>query len=249
MKVNTGENNLWYIPQGVTYDNLLAVIRFCHNSQKKHHEITLEEIQKIIPQNSKTIRYTVNMLESIGILVKTGDKGVYEISDNSLKFTEKLIVGEKIEGEAKEIIEKSFLSKILEIISSKKDIDKNTFTNKILVNSTAGIGGNKTPYLTSIFAILDLLNACGEISSEDFVRLRSKPQNKNPKTAESKIHSSKIAKKTYTTSIEEGVLCVLKTETIELKIKSQSDFRIAKAIFDDLEKKLNDSNLGVEKTV
>lgn len=241
-------DNVWFIPQGVSFEIIKSILSYCYNSQKRNVEITGDGIKKIVPKSENTVKNTIKMLENIKILNMNVENNTYQMDVNSMAFAEKLASQEDVTKEINTIIENSFLSDIQQIILSNKDITRDKLIEKILINSTAGTAKEKHPYVTTINSILDLLNLSGSITEEQFLELRG---NTEKNTAHRTISSSrkkssdvkkeKPSKTTDKVLLQDGVHGIVKTPTIEIQIKNIEDLEFARMALDRLEKTLSES--------
>ena len=76
-KENQNDSNIWYIPQGVSFEIVTSILAYCYNSQKKNEIITKDSIKRIIPKTEKTIGNATKLLENIGILSVNSENGAY----------------------------------------------------------------------------------------------------------------------------------------------------------------------------
>jgi len=245
-------SDVWYIPQGVSFEIVTSILAYCYNSQKKNEVITTDSIKRIIPKAEKTIGNATKMLENIGILSVNSENGAYHLSDISMNFAEKLTTKEDITKEANEIIENSFLSEILQIILTNEGITRTKLIEKILINSSAGNVKDRSPYNTTIYCILDILNLSGKITKEKFTELRGSQEqttrSKTPHTgSRSFTKKEKSKKEIIETSLQAGIHGIVKTINVEVKIRNIEDLKFARLVLDKLEKELSNSN-DVEKT-
>jgi len=246
-------SNVWYVPQGVSFEIVKSILAYCYNSQKKNEVITMDSTKRIIPKAEKTIGNAMKMLENIGILDVNSENGAYHLSDVSMSFAEKLTTKEDITKEANEIIENSFLSEILQIILTNEGITRTKLIEKILINSSAGSVKDRTPYMTTIYCMLDILNLSGKIPKEKFTELRgSQEQTTRSKIAPhtgSRLSTNKEKSKNeiIETSLQAGIHGIVKTINVEVKIRNIEDLEFARLVLDKLEKELSNSN-DVEKT-
>ena len=243
---NGNDSNVWYIPQGVSFEIITSILAYCFNTQKKKQPITKDSIKKIIPKSEKTVRNAVKMLENIGIFKLNEENDTYHLDEISMSFAEKLATKEDVQKEANEIIEKSYLSDIFQIILSNEGITKPKLVEKMLINSTAGNVKDHTPYMTTIHCILDILNLSGKISKERFTELRGNPeQTSKNKTTPSVARSRKrenVKKEITPSSLEPGIHGIVKTTSIEVKIRNVGDLEFARMVLDKLQNELSDSN-------
>jgi len=241
---NENSTNVWYIPQNVSFDIIKSILGHCYNGQKRNQILTAETIKKTITTNEKTTGYCLKMLENMGILTLNQENNSYSLNEISMKFAEKLLVKEDVTAEINEIIDNSFLNDILQIITANKSITKEQLTNKILLNSAAGIVKDNRPYGTTINCLLDILKFSGKISDEKLLELRGnteqtenprRPRTTAPKKKEKSVSSG------AETSLESDVLGIVKTKKMEVKITNVNDIKFGRMILDELEKEISDS--------
>lgn len=242
------ESNVWYIPQGVSLEIVRSILAHCYNSQKRNQIINKDAITKTILKTEKTVGYAVKMLENIGILTINEENDTYSLDEVSMSFAEKLATKEDVTKEVNQIIEKSFLNDILQIILTNTTISKPQFIEKILINSAAGNVKDNAPYITTIHCILDILNLSGKIPQEKYQELRGSPEQTSKKPSQSvgstlrkKKEKTITEEKTigaFNTSLEKEVLGIIKTASIEVKIKSIEDLEFARLALNNIEKEL-----------
>lgn len=240
---NENSSNVWYIPQGVSLELLKTILGHCYNSQKRSQPITGESIKKTITKTEKTVGYALKMLENMGILTLNADSDTYSLNETAMSLAEKLNTKEEVTKEINEIIEHSFLGEILQIILSNEKITKLQLTEKILLNSAAGMVKETRQYMTTIYCILEILNLSGKIPSDKYVELRGSSEQTTkrthpqvgPKRAADKKREN-LPVNDIKTSLESGILGIVKTDSIEIKIKSKEDLEFAKLALNNLEK-------------
>lgn len=251
------ENNadVWYIPQNVTFGLMKSILGHCYNSQKRNQTLTSESIKKTIAYNEKTTGYALKVLENMGILAFDKENNVYSLNEVSMRFTEKLLSDEDVTAEVNEIIDHSFLSKILQIITANETITKEQLTNKILINSRAGIVKDTRSYMITIYCILDILNLSGKLSEGKYKELRSTPeQTEKPRRSSTRSPTQKKKERTTSsgnidTSLQPDVLGIVKTKKIEVKIMSVDDIKLGRFVLDELEKELTNSKNEDKPTI
>ncbi|WOV93670.1 MAG: hypothetical protein R1F52_03310 [Candidatus Nitrosoabyssus spongiisocia] len=223
-------DDVWYIPQSVFLDDIKSILAYCYTCQKANKDITTVKIIKTISKSPFIVKNTVKLLENIKMLTTNNENDTYHLSDVSMKFAEKLKTGEDITKEANEIIEESYLSDILHIILDNNSITKESFIEKILINSSVGNPKRRHPYITTINCILDILNLTGTISEEKFLKLRDK-QKKDTKSKTTSNVRSKSPKQKEKLNKEiflgVGVYGIIKTNSAEIHIKTDDDLKFS----------------------
>jgi len=244
---NENSSNVWYIPQNVPLDLLKSILGHCYSSQKKGQPITNESIKKASIKNEKSVGYGVKMLENMGILALNSENNTYSLNENAMRFSEKLNTKEDATTEINEIIDNSFLNEILLIILNNEKITKEQLTDKILLNSAAGSVKDQRPYAPTINCILDILNLGGKISKEKYTELRGNPEQTErrtpsiahqPRKKKEKITTEEKTVGVFNTSLGAEVLGIVKTASIEVKIKSVEDLEFAKLALNNIEREL-----------
>lgn len=247
---NENSADVWYIPQNVQFDTMKSILGHCYNNQKRNQTITSEIIKKTITKNEKTVGYTLKMLENIGILAINLENNSYSLNEVSMKLAEKLLIKEDVTTEINEIIDNSFLREILQIIVTNEAITKEQLIGKILINSAAGLVKDNRPYLTTINCLLDILNLSKKIPLEKYLELRGKPEQTertpSTKTPRPKTQMTKKAEKQIQNNMDvtllSGILGIVKTNNVEVKIRNIEDLEFARMALDKLEKELSNSN-------
>lgn len=244
---NGNSKETYYIPQGVSLDLIKSILAHCYSSQKRGQTITSDSLKQTILKSEKTVGNALKILENIGILTLDTGNNTYHLNDVAMSFAEKLNTSEDVTKEVNQIIENSFLSKILQIITTNQNITKPQLVEKIMINSAAGNVADKGPYMTTIYCILEILNLSGKIPLEKYSELRSNPEQATKRTHTSigpKKPEKKREKDTVEgidTSLAGGILGIVKTSNIEVKIKNKEDLEFAKLVLANLEKTLSGS--------
>lgn len=241
-------SDVWYIPQGVSLEIIRSILGHCYNSQKRNQPITGESIKKTIVKGEKTVGYALKMLENMGILTLNKENENYSLNEVSMSFAEKLITKEDLTKEINQIIENSFLGKILQIILNNETITKSQLVEKILLNSAAGMVKDHTPYMTTIYCILEILNLSGKIPEEKYLELRGNSEQAEKRTSPSTGFSPRKKKEKPTAIVNDmslqseigsGIHGIVKTSSIEIKITNIKDLEFARLVLDKLEKEIS----------
>lgn len=246
-------SDVWYIPQGVSLDIIKSILGHCYNSQKRNQSITRESITKTIVIGEKTVGYALKMLENMGILTLNKENDTYSLNEISMNFAGKFSTGEDVTNEINQIIENSFLGKMLEIIVSNQTITKSQLVSKILLNSAAGLVKNNAPYMTTIYCILEILNLSGKIPKEKYLELRGNPEQTEKRTAPStKPPSLKKRGKSVIddtdTPLQSGIVGKVITPSFVVNIRSVEDIQYGRMALDKLEKELSNSKSNKDTT-
>lgn len=246
---NENSTDVWYIPQNVPFDIIKSILGHCYNSQKRNQTITSETIKKTITKSEKTVGYALKMLENMGILALNTENNSYSLSEVSMKLAEKLLIKEDVTTEINEIIDNSFLHEMLQIIVTNETITKEQLIGKILINSAAGMVKDNRPYVVTINCLLDILNLSEKIPKEKYLELRGNPEEteRTPSTKTPRPRTQVTKKKekpvsgSIDTTLPSGILGIVKTERMEVKIMNVEDIQFGRTILDKLEKDLSAS--------